>query len=155
LFRKAGEYYRKLYGRDTHYTTMFSPGKYILWMLLMVSGFGFVNLFNLLFQRRNLFKGRDGTYRDFWILVSSSSFLYFTGPIIAIRGRHDMQRDFKFSNRWENDLPLKNHYPDCKGNKTCIDPFPILPPMPYLIHFLIREFSLLSYKLGVPVSSNC
>ena len=85
-------------------------------MTMVTSGFAFVNFFNLLNQRRNVFKGRDGTYSDIKILIVASVFLYFTSPIIALRSRHDMQRDFQFNVRWPSNLPVENQYPECKGN---------------------------------------
>ena len=146
---------RKFFGRDTHFTTIFHTGKFVLWMIIVISGFVFVNLVNLMNQRRNPFKGRDGSYRDFIILVISSIFIYFITPLIALRARHDMQRDFKFGSPWKNDLPEENQYPGCKGNLNCIEPYPVLPALPSFLRFIIREISFAFYTIGFPFSSNC
>ena len=146
--------YKKIFSRDNHYTTVFSFGKFVLWMTLVISGFAFVNQVNLMNQRRSLFRGRDGTYRDFIILVLLSVILYFFAPIIALRSRHDMQRDLQFSGLFKNELPIENHYPGCKGHTACAEPFPILPPLPEYLRFLIREFSLFFYQLDFPIAPN-
>lgn len=152
----TGNYwFKKLLSRDNHFTTYFSPGKFLLWMCMVISGFAFVNIFNLMNQRRSFFRGRDGTYRDFFVLTIVSIFLYFTSPIIALRSKHDMQRDLYFGFRWENNLPHENVDPQCKGNMACVDPYPVLPPLPQTIRFLIREFALFFYQLGFPVGANC
>ena len=149
------ETYKRLFARDTHYTTVFSSGKFFLWMTLMASGFAFVNLVNLMNQRRNPFRGRDGTYKDFCILMTVGAGLYFVAPIIALRSRHDMQRDLHFTVRWPDNLAAENRYPGCKGNAVCVDPYPVLPPLPSLVRFLIREFAFAYHKLGLPVGANC
>ena len=50
--------FKKAFSRDSHYTTVFSIGKFILWMTLVISGFAFVNQVNLMNQRRSLFRGK-------------------------------------------------------------------------------------------------
>lgn len=154
-FDTDSRYYRKFFGRDTHFTTIFHTGKLLLWIIIITSGFAFVNIVNLMNQRRNPFKGRDGTYTDFRILLFSSIILYFFTPIITLRSKHDMQRDLNFALKWKNDLPEGSQYPDCKGNLVCIDPYPILPELPYFLRIFIREISYAFSTIEVPVSSNC
>mmetsp|Transcript_22559 Transcript_22559/g.22389 ORF Transcript_22559/g.22389 Transcript_22559/m.22389 type:complete len:160 (-) Transcript_22559:242-721(-) len=147
--------YRRFFARDNHFTTIIHTGKFLLWMIMVVTGFAFVNLVNLLNQRKNPFKGRDATYRDFSILILASIILYFFTPHISLRAPHDMQRDLNFSKIFRENLAEENKYPGCKGNIGCIEPFPVLPPMPSILRFLIREFAFAFSVVGFPVSSNC
>lgn len=147
--------YRLFFKRDTHFTTIIHTGKFTLWMIMCISGFAFVNLVNLMNQRRNPFRGRDGTYGDFKTLVIAAAAVYLFTPHIVIRAPHDMQRDLKFSFYWEENLPVENRYPGCKGNLACVEPYPILPEMPGFLRFLIREVAFAFKVFGFPVSPNC
>lgn len=59
-------------------------------MFLVAAGFSFVNVSNLEGYRNSLFKGRDGTYTDFRIMMKLAAILYFVAPMIFLRGKYDL-----------------------------------------------------------------
>ena len=66
-----------------------------------------------------------------------------------------MQRDLQFNSRFKNETPIENHYPNCRGHLAWAEPYPILPPLPEFLRFIIREFSLFFYQLDFPIAPNC
>ena len=104
--------FKKIYSRDNHYTTVLSFGKLALWMIMMSTGFMFVNKVNLMNQRKTFVKGRDGTYRDFIILMCISIIIYFIAPILSLRSKWDMSRNIYFNALFKEDIDEINRYPD-------------------------------------------
>lgn len=86
-------FFRRLFQRDTHYTTYFSFGKLVLWMLLLVAGFTYVPMVTMKNRvRRNVFLSRYNNYKHITILVLVGPILYFIAPIIFLRDSFDMQK---------------------------------------------------------------
>lgn len=86
-------HYETFYERNTFYTTYFSCGKFIYWMLLAAIGFTFVNVVNLGYERKNPWKSRDGSYKDIKKLIPIAFALFFASALVFLRGEHDMQRN--------------------------------------------------------------
>ena len=114
----GSELYRDIFSRDNYYTTVFSTGKFALWMILMITGFAFVNIFNLQNERKSPFKSRNGTFKDIKILVLAGVILYFTAPIIALRSRHDMQRNINLDGEETSYSVEFSNNSSCKGSMT-------------------------------------
>jgi hypothetical protein len=92
-FDTHSEWYTRFYERDTYYTSFFSPGKFLFWLLLAAIGFTFVVVVNLDNTRGDPFMSRDGSHKDIKILIPLAVLLYFISSIIFLRGKYDMRRD--------------------------------------------------------------
>lgn len=114
----GSELYRDIFARDNYYTTVFSTGKFTLWMIMMITGFAFVNIFNLQNERKSPFMSRNRSFKDIKILVLAGVVLYFTAPIIALRSRNDMQRNANLDGEDPSSIVEFNNSPVCKGNMT-------------------------------------
>lgn len=61
------------------------------YMIMLPLGFTFINLINLQNERKNVFLGRDGTYRDFKITIGLSVILFFFSGIVVLRQTFDLE----------------------------------------------------------------
>lgn len=85
--------FANFYERKSYYTTYFSFGKLVFWMLLCITGFTYVVIVNMNNTRRDMFTDGRGTHSSFkkcliiWFLV------FFASPIIFIRDRFDLRTE--------------------------------------------------------------
>lgn len=68
---------------------------------MMIMGFMFINIVNLRYERKNPFKGSDGTYKDFKIMLVLCIVLFFTSGIVVLRHNEDLKSYCEGSHRKE------------------------------------------------------
>lgn len=67
---------------------------------MWIVGFTFVEVVNLQNERKNPFKGKDGTYKDITLTAVFSLVFFFICGIVVLRSKHDL------SNYCASDSPL-------------------------------------------------
>ena len=62
----------------------------LFYTVMLLVGFVFVNVVNLRNERKNPFKGSDGTYADFKKTVLASVIVFFTSAIVMLKQTYDL-----------------------------------------------------------------
>eukprot|EP00347_Sterkiella_histriomuscorum_P019710 403340585 len=84
-------YFDNIYYRYYVHTKYLPLQQMAYYSLMMIMGFMFINLVNLTNSRKNPFKGSDGTYKDFRILLVLCFALFFTSGIVVLRQNEDLK----------------------------------------------------------------
>ena len=56
--------YTQFYSRKTFHSRYFDPGKLLLWVCILLAGFTYTNIVTLGYQRKHIFIGRYGDFKD-------------------------------------------------------------------------------------------
>lgn len=78
-------YFDNIYYRYFVHTKFLPLQQLVYYSIMMIMGFMFINLVNLRNERKNPFKGSDGTYKDFKILLILCFVLFFASGIVVLR----------------------------------------------------------------------
>lgn len=78
-------YFDDIYYRYYVHTRYLPLQQLAYYSIMLIMGFMFINIVNLRNERKNPFKGSDGTYKDFKVLIVLCFVLFFASGIVVLR----------------------------------------------------------------------